>query len=272
MLESIFGFFKDKEVKNSNNDNEEDVKKSEEASAEDCKLLYESISEPQEENQGTEKICLTCGKIYSPDTLFCKDDGTKLIYKDSLCCPKCGKSISLDSRFCQNCGYDTSVLRLALSGNPEYQNYLGVQYGNGEIIPQNFGKAFYWLKKSNAQGNTYAIRNLGIYYQEIDPKQSFYWLKKSAEGGNVDSQYDLGWLYTEGKGTAKNVEEAIFWFKEAAKQNHADAAYALSNIYIKQSSDEEKEKAFYWLEIASKNGSADADELIASLGYIRRFT
>ena len=56
-------------------------------------------------------------------------------------------------------------------------------------------------------------------------------LKQLALDGNRDAQYFLATFYEKGKGTLKNMNEAIKWYTSSAKLNHALALHRLGIIY-----------------------------------------
>ena len=50
--------------------------------------------------------------------------------------------------------------------------------------------------------------------------------------GEAEAQYQLGCLYRDGRGTARNLNEAIQWFEKAAEHSHAKAIFDLAMAYI----------------------------------------
>ncbi len=56
------------------------------------------------------------------------------------------------------------------------------------------------------------------------------WYTKSAKQGFTSAQFNLGWLYKNGKGTEKNVEEARRWWDKAARKGHERAQKALDSL------------------------------------------
>lgn len=79
----------------------------------------------------------------------------------------------------------------AIEINPNYakaQFNLAQMYYNGEGILTDKKQAFYWYKKSAAQGNAIAQYVLALMYyngeaSSIDKKQAAYWMRKSYENG-----------------------------------------------------------------------------------------
>lgn len=76
--------------------------------------------------------------------------------------------------------------KLAGAGNSEAQNWMSVQFANGD----GFVKA--------------------------DPKMSFHWAEKAANSGNAASQYSLAMYYEYGTAVTPNIEKAVDWYKRCA--------------------------------------------------------
>jgi TPR repeat protein len=55
----------------------------------------------------------------------------------------------------------------------------------------------------------------------------------AAKGGNVDAQRSLAFLYEQGDGTEKNLENSIYWYKKAEENGCQEAKESL-DILLKQ--------------------------------------
>ena len=55
--------------------------------------------------------------------------------------------------------------KLAEQGDALAQFNIGIMYGLGQGIPQNYAEAFKWFKKAAEQGDATAQYNLGIMYE-----------------------------------------------------------------------------------------------------------
>ena len=70
------------------------------------------------------------------------------------------------------------------------------------------------LKRAEA-GDVRAQNNLGHCYLcgkhgvSIDDKEAVRWYTKAADQGDANSQSNLGYFYREGKGVAKDANEAV---------------------------------------------------------------
>ncbi|HHF3870996.1 TPA: tetratricopeptide repeat protein, partial [Haemophilus influenzae] len=93
-------------------------------------------------------------------------------------------------------------LPLAEQGNAKAQYNLGVMYGNGRGVKQDYFKAVNWYRKA-------------------------------AEQGHADAQLNLGYMYEKGRGVKQDDFEAVKWYRQAAEQGHADAQFNLGNMYAK---------------------------------------
>lgn len=96
----------------------------------------------------------------------------------------------------------TSLISVAESGNREAQALVGVLYGSGEGVKQDYKKAFYWQLKA-------------------------------AEQGHVKAQYNVAVMYSQGMGTRQNLGEAAAWFQRAADQNLPEARMHLGLFHEK---------------------------------------
>ena len=47
------------------------------------------------------------------------------------------------------------------------------------------------------------------------------------------SQNSLGWMYENGQGVEKDLEEAVKWYRKAADQGNAYAQYNVGVVYYK---------------------------------------
>jgi S1-C subfamily serine protease len=94
-----------------------------------------------------------------------------------------------------------ALFTLAEQGNATAQNDLGVMYQAGSGVPQDYGEAVKWLRKS-------------------------------AEQGLAIGQYNLGARYAMGQGVAQNSAEALKWYRLAAAQGHGASLYNIAVAYI----------------------------------------
>lgn len=116
------------------------------------------------------------------------------------------------------------------------QNNRGVQYHNGQGVPQDYLQARQWYEKSAARGNAFAQLNLGaLYHNGLGVPQDFVqarqWYERSAAQGNSTAQANLGVLYHDGLGVPRDYAQARQWYEKSAAQNNALAEACLGILY-----------------------------------------
>ncbi len=80
-----------------------------------------------------------------------------------------------------------------------------------------------------------------------------------ANKGNGAAMYELGVMTEHGRGTEKNINEAITWYEKAIKQDNASAYVRLGKLYLEGVSiGKNYEKAFKYLQKAKENKSYGA--------------
>jgi TPR repeat protein len=106
-----------------------------------------------------------------------------------------------------------------------------------------------------------------------DYDSAFILCTKSAEQGNVNSQFNLGWLYSEGKGTAKDDKQLVYWHTKAAEQGHVDAQYFLGVMYDNgEVMPADDKQAIYWYTKAAEQGDEYAQGSLAFKHYFGQGT
>jgi TPR repeat protein len=63
-----------------------------------------------------------------------------------------------------------------------------------------------------------------------DDQEAVRLFKLAADQGNASGQYSLGFMYLNGRGVAKDDQEAVRLYKLAADQGNADAQAALKRL------------------------------------------
>jgi len=151
-------------------------------------------------------------------------------------------------------------LPLAQSGVAAAQFNLGVQYAEGQGVPQDYAQAVKWFRKAAEQGDAAAQYNLGIMYGKglgvpQDYAKAERWYRKAAEQGRATAQYFLGVQYAEGQGVPQDYAEAVKWFRKAAEQGDAAAQFNLGVRYGKgQGVPQDYVRAHMWTNLAAAQG------------------
>ncbi len=124
----------------------------------------------------------------------------------------------------------------AEQGDAESQFKLGSMYSRGKGVPQDYGEAVRWYRKSAEQGYTKAEYNLSSMYRDGEGVPQDYaeaerWCRKAAEQGDARAQEGLGFLYYRGEGVPQDYAEAARWYRKSAEQGDGNAQYVLGYMY-----------------------------------------
>src|SRR5437899_6577007 len=149
------------------------------------------------------------------------------------------------------------------SGDADAQANLGLLYGKGEGVPQDFAQARQWYEKAATQGNGQAQANLGLLYAKgegvpQDYAQARQWYEKAATQGNAQAQVNLGEMYARSEGVPQDYDKAMEWFQKAAAQGHARAQVDLGEMYADGwGVPKDAAKAAEWYQKAAAQGDAE---------------
>ena len=99
----------------------------------------------------------------------------------------------------------------------------------------NIQKAIEWYTKAIADGETYAIANLGFFYENgigvtKDEKKAFSLYKQSAEKGCPFGQRMLAFAYYYATGTPKDGKMAVYWMEKAKDNGDEEAEKILEDL------------------------------------------
>ena len=98
--------------------------------------------------------------------------------------------------------------------------------------------------------------------QESDPKS----IIAAAHSGDAAAQEDLGVRYSEGRGVAKNEQEAVKWFRDAAEQGASNAQYRLGMCYYRGLGiGQDLVLAHGWLTMSAGNGCQAAKKVLLTI-------
>jgi TPR repeat protein len=120
---------------------------------------------------------------------------------------------------------------LAVQGNAEAQNNLGLLYLDGKGVPPNLAEAVRYFQLSAAAGSAPGQNNLGGLYRDgrgvpRDFAKAAKWFAASASQGNSAGMYNLGLMYELGQGVKADPVEASMWHALAAEANDVPNAAA----------------------------------------------
>ena len=109
------------------------------------------------------------------------------------------------------------------------------------------------------RGDLTAQGKIGYAYEfgkgtEKDLEQAVVWYRKAALQGSASGQYNLGDMYEDGKGVEKDLAQAAQWYRKAANQGHTLAQSNLGSCYRSgRGVQKDNAEAFKWYEKASQS-------------------
>jgi hypothetical protein len=108
-------------------------------------------------------------------------------------------------------------------------------------------------------------RGLEMLFSGPCENEAFSHLLSAAQSGDAQGQYLVGMLFYFGKGTAKDLGQAVRWLTCAAQQGHADAQYELSQrLFFGEGAPRDPEASAHWRRKAAEQGHPAA---LADLGH-----
>jgi len=143
---------------------------------------------------------------------------------------------------------------------------LGLQYYNGQGVPQDYVQARQCWEKAAAQGNAHAQANLGILYNNgqgvpQDYAQARQWYEKAAIQGIANAQANLGRMYANGQGGPQDYALARQWYAKAIAQGNANAQFYLGWMHVYgQGGPQDVVQGYLWLSVAAVQGNKVATQ------------
>jgi hypothetical protein len=149
---------------------------------------------------------------------------------------------------------------------------LGKEYLSGDIVEKDetkaneqFKKAFEILQKAAKDGDSFAMRRLGLMYSDgygvyENDEKAIELLGQAAQKGDSQSKYILGYIYQFGLwGVEQNSYKAFDWFNEAAEQGDAEAQLELGvAYYLGKGTTKDEKLAREWLGKAAEQNVSHA--------------
>jgi TPR repeat protein len=105
-----------------------------------------------------------------------------------------------------------------------------------ELDARNYAQALRPLQKAAEAGNSDAMNNLGLLYQNgegvaQDYAQARQWFQKAADAGNAWGMYNVGEMYEKGQGVVQDDARACEWYQKAAEAGNVTAMRRLGELY-----------------------------------------
>ena len=162
----------------------------------------------------------------------------------------------------------------AEQGDMDAENRLGVMYDQGKGVPEDYGEAVKWYRKSAEQGYAKAKYNLAQMYRQgkgvaQNDVEAVKLYRLAAEQGYAPAQSNLGVMYHEGQGVPQDYFEAVKWLLMAANQGYAEAQNKLGALYYEGAGvPQDYTEAVKWFRKAAYQGNAEAQYCLGSSYYI----
>lgn len=148
-------------------------------------------------------------------------------------------------------------------------------------LPQHiksYQEAFQELSRLAMHGNTHAMYNLALLYQEgkgvaQDKEKAYDWMLKATQLYYLKAEYMLGIYYLKGWVVKKDLKTAMICFRRAALHGDANAQLLLGNIYeyglhdsdTNQSVKKDLSRAKAMYNLAAQNGLPMAQYQLAQM-------
>jgi TPR repeat protein len=124
----------------------------------------------------------------------------------------------------------------ARRANVEAQYTLANIYLFGDIVPQNYVKAFKYYRMAARSEHSDSIEMIELKHARSSDKTkkaiAMFTEVAKQEGDDADeAEFILGNAYRDGKGVERDINEAIYYYKKASTKNHKGSQNALGFIY-----------------------------------------
>ena len=142
------------------------------------------------------------------------------------------------------------LIENAEAGDMRAQSSLACLYHEGDGVPQDDEKAFYWFSLAAEKGHAFAQNYLGMMYLDgrgvdEDFEEAFIWFLIASNSslsccydakkglGNPYAQCNLALMYIEGNGVPESLERAAHWANLAYRQDSEFAAELIDEYELR---------------------------------------
>ncbi|HVO03965.1 MAG TPA: tetratricopeptide repeat protein [Candidatus Cybelea sp.] len=163
------------------------------------------------------------------------------------------------------------IEQLADAGRADAQRELGIRYGQGTGLAQDYGFARTWSAKAAAQGDPWAMRIMGLIYLnglgvDADRFKALNYFKRAADAGEMFAQYNLAVIYYDGDMGEQSYAKALEWYRRSADQGNAKAQHNLGLMLANGiGTAPDKVEAYKWFELSGSSDAAAATTEMQSL-------
>ena len=144
------------------------------------------------------------------------------------------------------------MLAVALVGSAESKS--------GEIAVLESPEIQELSRRAQASDAQAAFQLAADYYNgrglAKNDQQAAAWARRAADLGHAAAQYNLALLYGKGEGVPKNESEMVYWCRLAADRGHAQAQLSLATFYAQgRGVNRDEVEAYKWLLLAGAQGN-----------------
>jgi TPR repeat protein len=158
-------------------------------------------------------------------------------------------------------------------GHAPAQVAYGLMLQHGRGVARDLPGAVRWIGMAADAGDGMALAILGQMHQHgigmpASPAMAtrFYYQasmqlgRDAADGGKWPAQFDLAFMYLEGKGLDRDLEEGRRLLHQAAMHGYDEAQYSMGALYVNGNGVEvDLETAYFWLLLAKAQGHKKAE-------------
>ena len=149
----------------------------------------------------------------------------------------------------------------AEQGDADGLYYMGVYYGTGDVVSQDYKKSAEYFVQAADKGHLDAVFQLGVYYMfgfgvEKDMHKAIQLFELAADNDHCEAAAWAGQIYDLGTyGIKTDYKKSFKYYMIAAKQNYEEAMWFVINGYLKgQGTKRDYAKAWEWVEKAESLG------------------
>ena len=155
--------------------------------------------------------------------------------------------------------------RAADAGNAVGEYIVGVLFERGWGVPQDKRAAASWFARAAEHGHKPAVAALRSLALEGVP-EALPTLRLLAEVGDVDAQLSISYLYTIGKGVARDYTAALLWARRAADAGNAIGEFNVGVLFDNGLGvPQDKRAAASWFARAAERGHEPATAALRAL-------
>jgi hypothetical protein len=149
----------------------------------------------------------------------------------------------------------------AEEGDADGLYYMGVYYGTGDVVSQDYSKSVDYFEQAADKGHLDAIFQLGVYHMfgfgvKKDIHKALKLFELAADNNHCEAAAWAGQIYERGEyGVKVNHKKAFNLYMIAAKQDHEEAMWYVIQGYLDgQGTKKDCLQAWDWLQNAVKLG------------------